>query len=109
MALPEEIRLAGGGARSDLWCQLIADCTGSRVVIPAGSEFGAKGAALLAGVGLGWFETVPAAARATVSIVRRYEPRPDLKPIYDAVYATYHQLRQDLVPSWQLHHKSAIL
>ena len=104
IGLPEEIRLVGGGAKSDFWCQIIADCTSSRIVIPHGSEFGAKGAALLAAVGIGWFENISEAARATISIKRTYQPNPDVKSIYDAVYATYRQVRTDLRRSWQLHH-----
>lgn len=101
MATPAEIRLAGGGARSEFWSQVIADCTGSRVLVPAGAEFGAKGAALLAAVGLGWFESVAAAGRATVAIARTHAPRPELKPLYDDLYATYYQLRNDLRLAWQ--------
>lgn len=104
IGIPEEIRLVGGGAQSEFWCQIIADCTGSRIVIPKGSEFGAKGAALLAAVGLHWFDNIAKAARATVSIGRTYQPNPDVKAVYDAVYATYRQIRTDLPRSWQLHH-----
>ena len=104
IGIPEEIRLVGGGAQSEFWCQIIADCTGSRIMIPNGREFGAKGAALLAAVGLHWFDNIVEAARATVSIGRTYQPNPDLKAVYDAVYGTYRQLRTDLRTSWQLHH-----
>ena len=104
VGIPEEIRLVGGGSKSQLWSQIIADCTGSRVVVPNGSEFGAKGAALLAAVGIHWFENVSEAAKSTVSILQTYQPNPDTKPVYDAVYATYRQLRNDLSPAWQLHH-----
>jgi sugar (pentulose or hexulose) kinase len=104
IGMPEEIRLVGGGAKSGLWCQIIADCIGSRVLVPAGSEFGAKGAALLAGVGIHWFENISEAAKLTVSIARTYQPNPDSKSVYDTVYTTYRQLRDDLRASWQLHH-----
>ena len=86
----------------EFWCQIIADCTGSQVIVPAGSEFGAKGAALLAAVGIHWFENISEAAKLTVSIIHTYQPNPDLKPVYDTVYTTYRQLRNDLPPSWQL-------
>ena len=105
VGIPEEIRLVGGGAKSQFWCQIIADCTGSRVVVPDGSEFGAKGAALLAAVGIHWFKNISEAAKLAVSILQTYQPNPDTKPVYDAVYATYRQLRNDLSPSWQLHHE----
>ena len=104
IGISEEIRLVGGGAKSELWCQIIADCTGSQVLVPTGSEFGAKGAALLAAVGIHWFENISEATKLTVSIGHTYQPNPDLKPVYDTVYATYRQLHNDLRPSWQLHH-----
>jgi sugar (pentulose or hexulose) kinase len=96
-----EIRLSGGGARSQIWGHLIADCVGVRVVIPAGSEFGAKGAALLAGVGIGWFKSISEAAKATLKITRAYEPDPTLKPLYDTNYELYQNLRDTLRPIWQ--------
>ena len=61
----DEIRLSGGGAKSAFWSQMIADCTGRRVVVPAGSEFGARGAGLLAAVGIGWYASVAEAVQAT--------------------------------------------
>jgi xylulokinase len=55
---PSEIMLCGGGARSDLWCQLIADTTGCAVRRSAEQEVGARGAlvaarAVLGGIDIG--------------------------------------------------------
>ena len=58
------LTLCGGGGRSALWSQLIADATGRVVVVPEGEEFGARGAALLAAVGVGAFASVEEASRA---------------------------------------------
>ncbi len=99
----QEIRFAGGGARSELWGQMLADCMGTRVIIPQGTEFGAKGAALLAGVGAGLFETITDAARTTFRVARSYEPDPRLKARYDAVYQVYRMLRDDMRPAWRRH------
>ena len=96
-----EIRLSGGGARSHVWGQIIADCVGARVVAPAGSEFGTKGAALLAGVGVGWYESIQAAASTTVEIDRVYQPNAALKPLYDENYELYCTLGDALRPAWQ--------
>lgn len=46
--MPVEIMLCGGGARSDLWCQLIADTTGCTVRRSAEQEVGARGALVAA-------------------------------------------------------------
>lgn len=97
----DELRLSGGGARSHLWAQIIADCLGVRVVIPEGAEFGAKGAALLAGVGIGWYSSSQAAS-STVRFSRVHEPDARVKHIYDENYALYADLRERLRPSWHL-------
>lgn len=97
----DEIRLTGGGARSELWCQIIADCTGKRVSVPAGSEFGARGAALLAGVGIGWYGNIGDAAAKTIKVARTYAPDPAARATYDNAYALYARLRDDLRGAWQ--------
>jgi sugar (pentulose or hexulose) kinase len=96
-----QIRLSGGGARSRIWGQIIADTVGAPVVIPNGSEFGTRGAALLAGVGVGWFDSIVDAAAAAIQIDRVYEPNVSLKPLYDENYALYTALRDVMRPIWQ--------
>ena len=115
--LPEavsEIRLSGGGAKSAFWSQIIADCTGCRVVVPPGSEFGARGAALLAGVGVGWYADVTTAVTETghdedrtVGVAgafspRVFLPRQEMMGVYDRLYAVYRSLQRDLLPAWRL-------
>ena len=68
------IRLVGGAARSPFWTQMIADVAGVPVEIPEGEEFGAKGAALLAATGLGWFPDIRAACRSAHRTRRLHEP-----------------------------------
>lgn len=100
-AAMHEVRLSGGGARSRVWGQIIADATGTPVVIPKGTEFGTRGAALLAGVGIGWYDSIVAAAAAAVQVDRVYTPDSRLKPLYDENYALYVALRDALRPVWQ--------
>jgi sugar (pentulose or hexulose) kinase len=102
-----EIRLSGGGARSAFWSQMIADSTGCPVVVPAGAEFGAKGAALLAGVAIGWYKTVEEAVDKTAGVERRFWPDPGRKELYDRLYTVYRQLQYDLRPAWRAAAKSA--
>ncbi|EAR51299.1 putative carbohydrate kinase [Oceanicola granulosus HTCC2516] len=45
---PGELRIIGGGARSRVWVQMIADILDRPVTILEGEEFGARGAAMLA-------------------------------------------------------------
>lgn len=53
------IRIVGGGARSDLWCQIIADVCGrtcERVADPLNAQL--RGAALFAGIGMGYWSAM---------------------------------------------------
>jgi sugar (pentulose or hexulose) kinase len=94
MGVPvERAVLVGGGANSPLWCQMIADVLGAEIQVPQGSEFGAKGAALLAGVGIGRDSTPAAAAARTTHIARAYQPDAARRALYDAAYNRYAGLR----------------
>lgn len=103
MGLPvDEIRLSGGGAKSAFWSQMIADCTGKTVLIPAGSEFGARGAALLAAVGIGWHSSVDTAINAMpLPIAARFEPDSWRYDAYSRVFEVYTCLRNDLRDVWK--------
>ncbi len=54
----KEIRAMGGGANSPLWCQMKADMTGKRLVTLKNKETACLGSAILAGTGIGVFESV---------------------------------------------------
>ena len=70
----DEIRAMGGGANSPLWCQMKADMTGKRLVTLKNKETACLGSAILAGVGIGAFESVEAAAKA-IELDRVFESR----------------------------------
>ncbi|GAA1820993.1 FGGY-family carbohydrate kinase [Planosporangium flavigriseum] len=80
-------RLAGGGARSPQWSQLLADVTGLPVEVVNSDEAGARGAAALAGIGLGWYSSLTDAVAATVRVVRRHDPVAD--PVLEERYERY--------------------
>ena len=65
----------GGGAKSPVWCQLQADITGLPVEVPAVTEAGCLGAAMIAARSQGQYETLEAAAK-DVKMVRAYTPNP---------------------------------
>ncbi len=56
--------IVGGGSKSDLWCQIVADATGRDVKRLETAEASALGAAMAAAKGAGWFGTVAAASQA---------------------------------------------
>jgi xylulokinase len=69
------IRLGGGGARGKLWRQIQADVYGQPVELLEAEEGGAFGAALLAGVGVGAWDSVEGACTATVRVADVIEPK----------------------------------
>ena len=96
----DAVLMGGGGARSDLWCQLFADCLGRRIDVPAGEEFGAKGAALLAGVGVGRYDDVESAVARTTGVARTYRPTPDAAEKYDVLYDLYRETYEAMFDVW---------
>lgn len=87
-----EVRATGGGARSRLWRQILADVFGCPVVSLTADEGPAFGAALLAGVGAGVFESVPDACRSAIRLGERLEPRRETVKVYEDLYRRYREL-----------------
>jgi xylulokinase len=89
------LRAVGGGARDAFWLQMRADVTGRTVEVPQGTERGALGAALLAGVGAGVYESVEAAAAGAYRAERSYHADPEAHRAYSARYeGTYRRLHE---------------
>lgn len=80
------VRLAGGGSRSVGWTQLFADATGLSVEVTDAIESGARGAAMLAGVGAGVFADIDQSAQVCVTVVRTQHPQPERKALLDLRY-----------------------
>jgi xylulokinase len=87
-----EIRVSGGGARSPLWRQIIADVIGAPLATVNTTEGAAYGAALLAGVGAGIWASVDDACDATVAVTGRTEPDPAATRRYAGAYERYRAL-----------------
>lgn len=96
----KQIRVSGGGAKSALWRQILADVIGSELVTVNTTEGGAFGAALLAAVGAGVWATVPEACRATIKVVSATSPQPAQVQVYDALYPLYRGLYPVLKPTF---------
>ena len=73
-AKAEVLRAMGGSANSLLWTQIKADVTGKAVVVPASDTATTLGAAILAGVGVGFYKDYEEAVSMTVKETRRHEP-----------------------------------
>lgn len=97
---PMRIMMSGGGARSDFWCQMFADCLNTPVAIPEGEEFGAKGVALLAGVATDIYNDIPSAVEETTRITRTFEPRSMYVPQYNEWYQFYKEAYEATFDIW---------
>ena len=92
----KEIRLSGGGARSQFWRQMQADIYGQPVVTINAEEGPAYGVALLAAAGTGAYKDVVEACKATISVVTKTKPVTSAKKTYNAAYPVYQNLYQSL-------------
>jgi xylulokinase len=101
LASVKQVRVSGGGARSPLWRQILADVLQAELVTVNAGEGAAYGAGLLAGVGAGVWSEVAAACAATVRITGQVSPRPEAAQRYQALYLQYRALYPALKPSFQ--------
>ena len=97
--------LAGGGAKSRVWAQMIADVVGMRVMIPCGKELGAKGVALMAGVALGLYKDYDEAVQRACTFQQVYEPKPLNVRKYDLLYELYKRVRIHNQEIWNYRHQ----
>ncbi len=95
----DQVRASGGGTRSLLWRQIIADVLDAEVATTATSEGAAFGAAVLAAVGGGWHAAVQSAVDDWVSIGESVAPSPAASR-YRQVHAQYASLYPLLKPTW---------
>lgn len=99
------IFLAGGGAKSPVWAQMIADVVGMKVMVPSGKELGAKGAALMLGVRQGLYQSYDEAIQKACAFSREYEPDPANARKYDLIYELYRRVRLHNQEIWDYRHQ----
>jgi len=95
-----EMRLAGGGSRSDLWARIKADVTGFRVAIPRVGETAVLGAAILGAAGCGLVPNLRAGVERMTATERVIEPDPSNASRYDELYGVYRSLYPTLAPTF---------
>ena len=84
----QELRLYGGGSKSPLWCQIIANVTGTRVVRLVSSETALAGAAILA------FQPLSVKVPARLPCADSFLPQEEEAVLYEASYRHYEAIRQ---------------
>ena len=98
MALPaKRIFLIGGGARSRLWSEIVANVFDRPVAVPEPGD-ASFGAALLAGVGAGVFPDVREAVARCLRIGRTISPDPAAAAGYAKLFARYRAIHDALAP-----------
>jgi xylulokinase len=95
-----QVRISGGGARSALWRQILADVLDTELVTVNTTEGAAYGAALLAGVGAGVWPEVDKACESAIEILDRVEPQAKVVEQYSQVYPIYRGLYSTLKPTF---------
>lgn len=88
----DRTKICGGGAKSPLWRQMIADIFNIKVDIPESEEGPAMGGAMLAAVACGEYASVEEAAKKIVKIVDTVEPIPENAARYEKQYQKFRQI-----------------
>jgi xylulokinase len=96
----EQVRASGGGVRSPLWRQILADIFATEIVTVNVTEGAAYGAALLAGVGADVYGSVLEACEVAVKLTGRTAPGPAM-PVYADYYPRYRALYQALAQEFE--------
>ncbi|HEY6563614.1 MAG TPA: FGGY-family carbohydrate kinase, partial [Pirellulaceae bacterium] len=90
------VRMSGGGARSELWRQVLADQLGCRVRTLRAEEGPAFGVALLAAVAAGEYRDIREACAATIQTASENRPDPSARREYNQRFPVFQQLYRSL-------------
>jgi xylulokinase len=94
--IEREVRIIGGGSRSDLWCQILADVLRRPIVRAEAADASALGAAILGAVAHGIYGSLEEAEDAMARFDSRFEPGP-AEEVYEQLYrGAYRGLYQDI-------------
>jgi xylulokinase len=96
---PIELLLTtGGGSRSALWRQILADVTGKTVVACREAETTSLGAGMQAGAAAGWYGSVREAAEAMSGVGARHTPDATVAARYSELFAVYREIYPRTAP-----------
>jgi xylulokinase len=91
-----EVRVSGGGSKSELWRQMQADVFGHAACTINAEQGPAYGVALLAAVGAGAFKNVKEACKVNIKVTGKTKVNRKAKAIYDRAFPVYQQLYHSL-------------
>lgn len=101
--VPEEIRVAGGAARSKAFKRIMASALGVPLRESSREEAGAAGAAMMAAVGIGAYPDMAACAARWVAptLGETVAPDPELLVLYDQLFPIYAATREAMPAQWR--------
>ncbi len=86
------LRATGGGAKSNYWMQIKTDIMNIPIEVPAVSEAGCLGCAILAGSATGVYSSVKEAANQIARTEKRFEPNPEHVKLYEERLEWYKEI-----------------
>jgi xylulokinase len=93
------LRILGGGAQSDLWCQVHADILGRRLERVAEPTYAnLRGAGLFAAISIGRLSLDD--VRGMVRVTDTFEPQPDVRAVYEPMYEEFKRFYDRLHASY---------
>lgn len=96
-----EMRLSGGGAKSNLWKQIFADIMDQTACTINAEQGPAYGVALLAAVGTGQFKNIEEACKATIEVVKKTPPKKPAVRTYEKLFPIYQSLYPSLSSAFE--------
>ena len=83
-----ELNIIGGGAQSNVWCQIFADVLNRKIKqVREPIQTNARGAAFIASVGLGYLKWNEIERCCEISNI--FTPNPENRGIYDKLFKEY--------------------
>lgn len=99
---PTNVMVSGGGGKSELWRQILADMFNCKVSTNKSSEGPALGVALLAGVGTGVYKDINEACSIAISENSIQYPKEENSLVYKRYYEIYKKIYNDLKETFEL-------
>ena len=93
--------VCGGGAKSEMWCQMLANVLDMDLKLPATEQGPGYGGAMLAAVAAGVYASVGEAVEAITSVRAMVHPDPEAASAYDARYRVWREMYPALKPVFE--------
>ncbi|MBD3350592.1 MAG: xylulokinase [Candidatus Lokiarchaeota archaeon] len=104
----KEMRITGGGSRSNIWNQIMADILNIKCSRAQNEESTAVGAAILASYGVGDYKSIENAAENLSNITKSWIPNPDNIQKYNKIYDLSKEI-YDLLSNAEIYKKATFI